>query len=355
MGTLKQRIVDEIDESGPMTVARFMELALYDSDEGYYATGTQRAGAEWFTGPTLHPIYGLTLARGLAPILAQCEDPTLVEAGTGGGELTRDVCFGLHEHAPDVFADLTIDLVDTSEAVLDRAEATLEEAGIGLEAVTRHTDLPTRVSGVLLTNELVDALPVHLCRSTEEGVEEIYVVRGEPTFTLAAGSPSNKAVARYARTAAERLPAGRLFEVPLAAMAWYEKAVQRIEQGAIVTIDYGADAATLLEAYPKGTIHAYRQGMRVDEFFLDPGKMDITYRVPFDRLVAIGEDAGLTTEVHASQQATLEALGIRELAEGDTRDVLVAKKLIAPGGAGGTFRVLVQSRGVEIGDPWPTG
>lgn len=351
--SLKEQILDEIEEDGPMTVARFMEIALYDPDAGYYAAGTRRAGAEWFTGPTLHPAYGFTLARGLAPILAQCPDPTLVEAGTGGGELARDVCYGLEETDPSTFAKLTIDLVDTSQAVLDRALATLEEAGIQLDAVSAHTDLPTSVSGVLLTNELLDALPTHLCRSTDAGAEEIYLVPGDPTLTLAAGAPSNEAVRRFADEIAASLPPGRLFEVPLAAMAWYERGAQRIEQGALVTIDYGAAQRELVEWFPKGTLHAYRQGMRVDEFWFDPGEMDVTYRVPFDRLIQIGEAEGLTTDVHAPQGEVLDALGIRELADQDPRDKLAAKKLIDPDGAGSTFQVLVQSRGVDVGAPWP--
>lgn len=351
---LKERILDEIDEEGPMTVARFMELALYDPEEGYYAAGTERAGAEWFTAPTLHPVYGWTLARGLAPILAQCPSPTLVEAGAGGGELTRDLCYGLDEAAPETFARLGLQLVDASDAVLQRARATLEEGGIDLADVTTSTELPKAVSGVLLSNELVDALPVHLCRTAQDGVEEIHLVRGEPSLTLAAASPSSSAVRRYAEQAADGLEPGRLFEVPLAALDWYEKAAERIDRGAIVTIDYGAPRAELLSRFPKGTIHGYRRGMRVDEFWFDPGTMDVTYRVPFDELEAIGEAAGLQTAVHASQKRVLEALGIRERAGGDTRDKLAAKKLIDPQGAGGTFRVLVQAKGVDVGDPWPS-
>lgn len=350
--TLKQRILDEIDREGPMTVARFMELALYDPEEGYYAAGTERAGEEWFTGPTLHPVYGWTLARGLAPLLAQCEDPTLVEAGTGSGQLARDLCYGLSETDPDTFARLSIELVDTSEAVLDRALTTLEDAGVALEDVHASTELPDAISGVLVTNELLDALPVHLFRSAETGVEEIYVVEGDPTLTLAAGEPSSPAAAEYAREAADGLPPGRLFEVPLKALDWYGRAANRLEQGAIVTVDYGADRAELLERFPKGTIHGYRQGMRVDEFFFDPGEMDVTYRVPFDQVAQAGTAEGLSTLVDAPQGEVLDRLGIRELAGEDARDKLAAKKLIDPSGAGSTFRVLVQTRGVDEETVW---
>lgn len=352
MAELKETILAEIEREGPMTVARFVQHALYDPEHGYYS-GDTPAGEEWFTGPTLHPIFGHTLARGLAPILKQTPEPTLVDAGAGGGELARDVAVGLREHAPEVFDELSIVLVDQSETALEGALETLEEASIGLDAVATATKPPEEVTGAILANELVDALPVHLCRASEDGVEEIFVVEGEPTLALAAGEPSSKRVARYAGALRDELAPGRLFEVPLAALDWYRETAQRLDEGIVATIDYGATERELLEAYPKGTIHAYRHGQRVEEFWMDPGEMDVTYRVPFDRIAGIGEAEGLTTEVYAPQGTVLDALGIRELASGDASDTLAAKKLIDPDGAGGTFKVLVQARGVDVPEPWP--
>lgn len=352
MGELKETILAEIEREGPMTVARFVEHALYDPQHGYYSADTP-AGEEWFTGPTLHPVFGHTLARGLAPVLEQTPAPTLVDAGAGGGELARDVALGLREHAPDLFEALSILLVDQSETALEGALETLEEASIGLDAVSTASELPSTVEGAVLANELVDALPVHLCQTGEDGVREIYVVEGEPTLALAAGEPSSERVARYAAEIADGLAPGRLFEVPLAALDWYRGAAERLQEGVLATIDYGATERELLEAHPKGTLHAYRHGQRVEEFWMDPGEMDVTYRVPFDRLAGAGEAEGLTTEVYAPQGTVLDALGIRELARGDTRDTLAAKKLVDPAGAGGTFKVLVQARGVDVPEPWP--
>lgn len=355
MAALKDRILAEIDAEGPMPVARFVELALYDPEDGYYADERARAGEEWVTGPTLHPIFGQALARGLAPLLAQVDDPALVDAGAGGGELARDVALALREEAPDVFEALTIHLVDATEPALARARDTLEAAGIPLDDVHASTTLPEGVTGAIVANELVDATPVHLCRAAEDGVEEIHVVPGEPTLGLAAGEPSTERVARYARDVARRAGAGQLFEVPLAGLDWTREAARSLDEGALVVVDYGATEPELLDAYPKGTLHAYRHGQRVDEFWLDPGEMDITYRVPFDRVAAVGEGEGLTTEVYAPQGDALDALGIRELARGDARDTLAAKKLIDPGGAGGTFKVLAQTRAARMPDAWPRG
>lgn len=351
--SLADRILDEIDAEGPMTVARFMELALYHPEHGYYAQQERRAGREWFTGPTLHPIFGQTLARGVAPLLRQCKDPTLIDAGTGSGELARDIALGLHDQAPDLFTDLSIVLLDENRSALERAQGTLEEAGIGLEAVRSTTSLPPALEGVLVANELLDAMPTHLCQATEQDVQEIFLVQGDPTLTLAAGPPSSPRVQDAANPIARTLPPGHLFELPLEALDWYKQAANRLEEGALTVIDYGAPRSALTERYPKGTLHAYRSGQRVEEFWFDPGQMDITYRVPFDEVAQTGEDEGLTTRVSSSQGRLLDALGIRELAN-QGQDVLAAKKLIDPQGAGGTFHALLQTRGVTVEEPWPT-
>ncbi len=349
--SLPQLVLDEVDRQGPMTVARFMQLALYHPQHGYYAT-QRRAGKEWFTGPTLHPVFGHTLAQGIAPLLEPCQAPTLVDAGTGSGELARDVALGLHETAPSIFEDLQIVLLDESQAALERAQATLQEAGIGLDAVHTGTRPPDGVTGVILANELLDALPTHLCQATQDGVQEIHLVPGDPTLSLARAPPSTRRLERHAERIAGPLEPGHLFEVPLDAYDWTADAATKLEKGALVLIDYGAPRRALLERYPNGTLHAYRNGHRVEEFWYDPGQMDITYRIPFDEIANQGEDHGLATRTLAPQGRVLDALSIRQLAQ-EGRDVLAIKKLIDPQGAGGTFHVLMQTKDLHVTDPWP--
>lgn len=350
---LKDAILDEIRQQGPMTVARFIQHALYDPTEGYYATGQRRAGAEWVTGPTLSPLFGRTLARGIAPLLAPHEEPVLVDAGTGSGELARDIALGLHEHAPSVFERLRLHLVDQDDGALERAQGTLQEAGIHLDDVTTSTTLPTGITGAIVANELLDALPVHLCQATPDGAEEIFLVEGDPTLALAAGPSKSPRVDEHAQRTAQALDPGHLFEVPLAARDWMTNAAERLHEGALLIIDYGARRHDLLEAHPKGTIHAYRNGRRIEEFWYDPGAMDITYRIPFDTIAHAGQDAGLRTRAYAPQGELLDALGIRQIAQGG-HEILQAKKLIDPDGAGGTFKTLLQTKATSLPKAWPS-
>lgn len=345
MASLRDRVLAEIDRGGPMTCARFMELALYDEDEGYYMAPEPRAGREWVTGPTLHPVFGAALARLVAPALSAIEDPALVDAGAGGGELARDVAGGLRRRAPEVFADLELVPVDASPAARERALETLREAGIGLGAAEVRERLPDRVRGAVVANELLDAIPTHVCQHTSRGLAEIHVERGEPTLAPTLAAPSTDRVLDAARGFRDRLEPGLRFEVPLPALDWYREAADRLAEGLLVTVDYGATRPELLEAYPKGTIHGYRQGRRVEEFWFDPGRMDLTYRVPFDEVRRAGEAEGLETLAYGTQGEVLDALGIREVAgEAGPGAKLAAKKLLDPDGAGGTFRVLVQGR-----------
>ncbi len=351
---LKDTILEEIRHDGPMTVARFIEHALYDPQHGYYNQPQRRAGTEWVTAPTLSPLFGHTLARGIAPLLEPLQDPMLIDAGTGSGELARDIALGLHEHAPETFERLTLHLVDASQQALQRAQGTLQDAGIHPDDVTTSTTLPQQATGVIVANELLDALPTHLCQATPNGAQEIFLVEGEPTVELAAGPPSTPRIQDHAQRTAKTLDPGHLFEVPLEAIDWAKNAARSLEQGALVIIDYGAKRNQLLDAYPKGTLHAYHHGRRIEEFWFNPGTMDITYRIPFDTIQETSENESLQTRAYTTQGTLLDALGIREIAQ-DANDILQAKKLIDPQGAGGTFKTLLQTKNTPHPHPWPQG
>jgi SAM-dependent MidA family methyltransferase len=344
--SLKNRILDEIDREGPIDCARLMDLALYDEAEGYYMAD-KRAGREWLTAPTLSGVFGATLARLVAPAIETVDEPQLVEPGTGGGELTRDLALALAEASPEAFARLDLVPVDTSPTARQRASKTIQDAGIALDDVYLRGRLPDRVRGAIVANELLDAIPTRVAQHTTQGVAEIKITRGDPTLAPTLAEPS-KPVLDRARKFQDALEPGLRFEVAQNAREWYREAVRRLEEGAIVTIDYGARRRDLLDAYPKGTIHAYREGRRVDEFWHDPGRMDLTYRVPFDEIQQVGEDEGLTTIAYGPQGRVLDELGIREVAtRGGGQAKLAAKKLVDPDGAGNTFRVLVQARNVD--------
>lgn len=353
---LQQLVIEEIEAGGPMTVARFMDLALYHPEHGYYTAGPRRAGAEWTTAPTLHPIFGKTLALGLAPLLAQVDDPVLVEAGTGSGELMRDVAYGLAETAPAVFEEVHLVVVDRSQPALDRARATLETAGIVLDDVTLTTELPAKVEGVIFSNELIDAIPTHQVERGPDGIAERRVAVEDDRLAWTTTAVEDPELGDLAKALASGQGDRVRLEVPQAGLAWYEDAARALEQGALLTIDYGATARAIQTAIPEGTLHGYWRGRPTTDVLRSPGELDLTYLVPFDQVARRGEAAGLSTAAYLTQELALEHLGIRSFAdEMDAMDVLSAKKLIDPAGAGGTFQWLLQTTGVEAGEPWPRG
>lgn len=353
--SLKTKIAAEIEAGGPITVARFMERALYEPILGYYSSGAPRAGHEWFTGPTLHPIFGWTLARGIAPLLAQLDEPLLLDVGTGGGQLARDLVFGVAQYDEETFGRLEILLADRSDTGLASAVSTMSEAGIDLKDVSASSELPARFSGVLVANELLDAIPTHLCEATAHGPVELHVGLDDAgRLTMVPGKVSDPTVLRLAERRWSEVPPGTRFEVPTPGLEWYETACKAMARGAMVMIDYGETTERLSKEHHRGTLHGYHEGLRVPEFYLNPGLQDITYLVPFDLFREAGEAAGMTTGLYATQGEVLEALGIREIASKlASIDELAVKKLVDPGGAGGTFKVLVQSKGVDVGGPWP--
>jgi SAM-dependent MidA family methyltransferase len=360
-------IVDRIRAGGPLTFAAYMELALYHPEHGYYTSAAQRSGraGDFFTSVDLGPVFGEMLASQFGEMWRHLSEHTtggvhaaadleLVECGAGNGRLTRDVLDAAARLDPEFYRALKVRLVERSAPAraahapaLGPHAAKLAGSGPGLRE---------GFSGILFANELLDALPAHRVRGTEDGIEELYVALDGSRLVERPGPASTPALARYFERLGIALPVGLVAEVPLAAEAWLRSAASRLRWGFIVLVDYGHEARELYSpTHGTGTLAAYQDHVASDaERWLDePGEHDLTLHVDFTTMCRTAVDAGLDVLGLLDQTYFLLGLGIAgrlEAAHGEgvagLRRRLALKTLLLPGGLGSTHKVLILGRGV---------
>ena len=428
-----------------------MELALY-SENGYYARAVQRSGraGDFFTSVDVGPLFGQLLAAQLAEMFAilasrapspesrapspesrapspeprapspeprapspeprvpnpESRTPNpefdLVEAGAADGRLAADILRAARTRHPSLYEAVRLHLVETSAVARAAQRATLGETGDCLASSSPH--LPASFEGVLLANELLDALPVHQVVMREEGLREVYVDmardvqpcdRGPAAFapltlrraspelarpsrerrregaalrlTTREGPPSTPALEDYLQRIGVTLEPGWRAEINLQAVDWIRDAARRLRRGFIIVIDYGHEARELYSpTHVQGTLTTFARHMitgpesaGAPPWLQQPGEQDITAHVDFTSVRAAAEAEGLRTLGFLDQTYFLlgiltgcresSALGVR--LESDSSLTSSAnsrhlKTLLMPGGLGSTHKVLILGKGV---------
>lgn len=360
-------LISTISQRGPLTFAEFMELSLYHPQHGYYASAAQRSGraGDFFTSVDVGALFGEIIAVQLAEMWRLLRDAgatafDLVEAGAGNGRFSRDILDAAALHHSDLCRHVRLTLVERSAAARARQRGVLGPHAMRLTSnPTEHpgqlSTLPpaASVTGVILANELLDALPVHVVTMTRDGLREIFVGERDGALEAVEGMPSRPAIAEYLARSGASLETGARAEVGLEAERWIERAASSLRLGFLLLFDYGHDAAELFSpAHAGGTLMAYRaHTARGDDPLRDPGGRDLTAHVNFTAVRAAAERAGLTAIGAVDQTYFLTNLGIAERLDSgsDRRSVarrLAAKSLLIPGGLGSTIKVLVFARGL---------
>ena len=339
----------EIEGSGPITFARFMERALYEPGLGYYATRADRTtrSGDFLTAPELHPIFGHALARQLDEMWRRLEQPerfVLREYGAGTGALHLAIVDGLTRIGSELAAHLDYQPVEN----VARQAAADRPAGPFV--------------GCVLANEFLDALPVHRVIGQEGGrLTEVLVGWHDGRFVEVVGDPADARLSAWFDRRAVVLPAGRIAEVNLAMVDWLAEIGRDLERGYALILDYGATAAELYGAdHPEratGTLRAFR-GQHVSSNVLGAvGHQDLTAHVDLDALTDGARDAGLDVLGRVRQAEFLLRCGLDEAyvaarteADNDWESALglraAVRRLLDPQALGG-YAVVVLGKGVE--------
>jgi len=357
---LHQIITDEITQNGPLPFVEFMARCLYHPQHGYYMHPRSRIGKEgdFFTSSSVHALFGGLIARQLVEMdqLLSGENFTLVEQGAGEGHLMRDVLDALKRIAPDFYARLQVRIVEVSPDNRKRQGEQL--AGHpGKIGWCSFDELPA-FTGCFLSNELIDAFPVHMVEVHNGELREVHVTVDGDGFGEIFLPPSTGELKAHIAWLGHGPCEGNRGEINLVAPRWMREVAARLEKGFALTVDYGYPAEELFAPFRRnGTLMCYHRHNASEDPYIRVGEQDLTAHVDFTALEKAGAEAGLEPLGLFEQYRFLMALGfVEELMrmEAQTRDPVEAqglrmtlKHLIMPDeGMGTTFKVLVQGKGV---------
>src|SRR5215213_2414300 len=365
----------EIDTAGGrISFARFMELALYHPAWGYYLSPVRRPGrsGDYLTAPETHPFFGITLARQIAECWERLDRPdhfVVREYGSGIGALAWDVIAGLSTEAPECRAALQYRLVEINPHRLAQSLAGFAESELGdavrSEEIPPDSD-PQPITGIVIANEVADALPVHRLIWRDGRLREGWVVWSGGEFWEEEGDLSPEAATtepeEMLREIGVALNEGDRIEISPAAAAWFASAARGLHRGYAIVIDYGYPAAELYRAHRlAGTVRAHRGHTVSDNSFAHVGEQDLTAHVDFSALRRAGEGVGLKFAGQTNQGAFLASLEMGNLLVALGNDPQTALpeylaaqaatlRLIDPGGMG-RFGVLIMARDAPVSPP----
>ncbi len=354
---LTQAIADDIAAAGGwISFAHFMEQVLYRPGLGYYTAGARKFGAagDFVTAPEISALFGRAVARQVMQVLTRSA-PCVLEVGAGSGRLAADLLLELERLGglPERYF-----ILDLSADLRERQQQTIAAAAPHLLSRVSWLDrLPARFSGVVLANELLDAMPAHIVAWREDGIFDRGVALDADGGFTWQERPATGALLAAARQIGEQcqLPPGFESEISLAVSSWAAEWGHRLDRGALLLIDYGFPRREFYhQQRGRGTLMChYRHHAHPDPFYL-PGLQDVTVHVDFTAVIAGAHGAGLDLLGYASQGQFLLNCGIldllADLPNGTPEYIRAAgavNTLLMPHEMGELFKVIAIGRGID--------
>lgn len=360
MSQLTEIIRAEIALRGAIPFARFMELALYCPDYGYYETESDTVGrrGDFYTSVSVGALFGELLGFQFAKWLEEvaATELQIVESGAHDGKLAADILRWLSHHRPKLFERLRYLIVEPSAR---RKQWQGKNLAPFLEKVSwlesEQFDSQQGITGVVFANELLDAMAVHRMgwdaaaqRWFEWGVtiaaDKLVWTRLTPTASLAHFDQIFCGLR-------DVLPDEFTVEVSPAADAWWQQAANSLKTGWLMTLDYGLVAEEYFSPQRSaGTLRAYRRHRLGADLLATPGDQDLTAHVNFSQIIRVGEASGLQTDCFISQAEFLIGVARNFWSEAELNGSWNASRnrelqtLLHPEHLGRAFKVLVQSR-----------
>ena len=358
---LVDKLVARIKREGPLSFADFMEAALYDPDFGYYMRPGPLIGREgdYYTSLDVHPIFAESLGRQIAQaadsIVREGDgDFTIVEMGAGKGLMARHMLTAYRRNNPAFLSRVRYVLIERSPAMIaaqrQHLRPLLDEGANILWAPDLSMFPPGSLTGVILSNELVDAFPVHRVVMRPLGLREIFVGWEGNGFVEIEAPPASPALERHFERLGVTLEIGQQADVNLMSLEWMRQVGAVLRRGLVLTIDYGHTAFDLYAPSRKtGTLLCYHHHTVSDSPYLRVGQQDLTAHVDFTSLALAGQDVGLTVTGFTNQLHFLMGLGIESAFAGvnpESPESAAMRDLLRPDGMGTTYKVLIQHKGM---------
>ncbi|MGH9369615.1 MAG: class I SAM-dependent methyltransferase [Thermoanaerobaculia bacterium] len=345
--SLVERLRQRISREGPISFRDFMEAALYDAAEGYYARGAPIGEpGDFVTSPCVSPAFAAALAREFRRETGRFEGPVdFVDAGSGDGRFLADFAAALGRQDPAFAARVRLTAVERSA----RAREDLSRRGLSgparlLDSAERLREASVR--GWIFSNELFDALPVVRVEGSAEGLRELRVGLEAGRFVWTP-SPAPPPLRDHLASFGVALAPGQAGEIAPGAAPLYRHLARALALGCLVTFDYGHRAPVLYHplARSKGTLAVHSAGKRGGDPLERPGEVDLTAHVNWDDLARAGEAEGLATRGVFRQASYLARAGLFDFV-GNDAEKWRAYRLVDPEGMGEELSVLIQTRGI---------
>lgn len=354
-----QRIAEA--PGGAVPFSEFMRMCLYDQDAGYYMKEQVKTGkqGDFYTAAHIGSVFGQVLSASILQEAVRLSGEKLLvtEWGGGNGRLALQILDEMRDRYPAVYERLEYWLVEASpfhrKLQLESLQGHLERI-FQLEPAQAMDQAPR--SGIILSNELLDAFPVRRVRQREEGLMELWVAWEQETDTFRELELPcrDSELDEYFRSSGIRLQPGQTAEIGQEAAEWLAGQAERLDEGSMITIDYGDVAEELFASHRfAGTLMCYKDHNGHDNPYIYPGEQDITAHVDFSACIRAGERSGIQDWSLMTQKEFLMDNGLLELlVEHDARDPFspasrrnrAIRQLLLTDGMSELFKVLIQRK-----------
>ncbi len=355
---LQKSIAQEAEQNGGrLSFARFMELALYAPGLGYYSGGSYKFGdkGDFITAPECSPLFSRCLARQVQQVLDALQGGDVLEVGGGSGIMAADIMefLGENDCLPGHYYILerSGELRDRQQRLIKERLPEFQERVIWLDKLPEPG-----FRGVVLANELLDAMPVHCFTITREGAAELYVEQDGGRWRWCQNTPGPEVAQRIADLQlSEGLPVGYVSEINLAASAWIGSVSEMLAAGMLLIIDYGFPRREYYHPdRSQGTLMCHYRHRAHDDPLILVGLQDITAHVDFTAIAEAGHAVDLNVAGYTTQATFLLANGIVDFLN-ETDDELIRlqwsqqiKKLTMPHEMGELFKVMALTRALDV-------
>lgn len=363
---LVEFIRDRIRREGPVSFSWFMEQALYHPEHGYYASGKAAIGrhGDYFTNVSVGPLFGKLMAAQFREMWDRMGRPgqfTIVEQGANNGDFAKDVLTALQSGAPDFLAALDYVIVEPFASLRERQHRTLEQFP---QADWRGSlDHLEPFTGVHFSNELLDAMPVHLVKFTGGEWKERYVDWQAEAFCFVEEALSDGRLPAYLAKLPQTGLVEYTAEINLEALDWIESLAGRLISGYVLAVDYGHPRDVLYDAdHSTGTLAVYSEHKRTDDPLYGVGNRDITTHVDFTSLAERAGESGFQVIGFTDQHHFIVGLGKGEFSDTDDvadpermKSLRAFKTLMHPTLMGTSFKFLGLEKHVSGDSAGPLG
>ncbi|WML45299.1 SAM-dependent methyltransferase [Neobacillus sp. PS3-40] len=338
-----------------ISYADYIGAALYCPELGYYMKNNEKIGprGDFITTSNVSDIFGRTLAKWFASIYEKNQlTPAICEIGAGNGRFAKAF---LQEWNESVKTPLTYIIVESSPYHL-KLQSELLNPNFSVKQIETVDDL-TNFEGIIFSNELFDALPVHVIEKHEGEIYEIMIgINNEELFEEKVRL-TNKKISQFLLENEINLKEKQRMEIPINMGDMLQKISNTLLKGLVVTVDYGYTKKEWMEpSRVRGSLRGYSQHKMIDNVLKNPGEMDITSHIHFDWLIERGEQLNLNFVTKLRQDEFLLKTGIltelenhfdsNPFSEVSKRNRAI-RSLIMPSGMSSSFHVLIQQKGLE--------